>query len=184
MLIQLLERVDWVHPDDVLEVKTFILRHLPVLVYNPPSSKSTNDGGGRGVYDDPTITSLYLDNSRLSLYTNKVEGAPHASSLRLRWYGKFSEQAEITIEKKTILDGDISDDVRIAIKPKYVQPFLRGEYRMAKTIQKLREQQQRAGGPSASSSLTPDVVTSYTKSVDEIQRLSPSLCPPVTFGRP
>lgn len=124
----------WVHPDNLLEVKIRILRQLPVLVYNPQSSKVVE-----GMNSDPTITSLYFDNSKFSLYGQKVDRAPDASSLRLRWYGQLSQQPDITFEKKSIKDDDKSEEKKFPIKEKYVQSFIKGEYQMEKTSQKMRE---------------------------------------------
>ncbi|KAK8246996.1 VTC domain-containing protein [Phyllosticta capitalensis] len=123
----------WVHPENLLEVKTVILRRLPVLVYNPQTSKIA-EGNQR----DPTITSIYFDNPRFTLYSDKVEHVPDASSLRLRWFGQVSEKPEIYFEKKTIKEGDASEELRFPIKEKYIQAFLRGEYHMEKSIDKIK----------------------------------------------
>ncbi|KAB2579733.1 Vacuolar transporter chaperone 2 [Lasiodiplodia theobromae] len=123
----------WVHPENLLEVKTVILRRLPVLVYNPQTSKVAE-----GTQRDPTITSIYFDNYKFSLYTDKVGHEPEASSLRLRWYGQLAEKPEIVLEKKTIKDGDASEELRFPIKEKYIEQFIRGEYKMEKSIDKLK----------------------------------------------
>ncbi|KAI9752964.1 MAG: hypothetical protein M4579_005396 [Chaenotheca gracillima] len=144
----------WVHSDNVLEVKTYILRRLPVLVYNPQTSKIAEGAG-----TDPTITSLYFDSPKFSLYTRKVERAPDASSLRLRWYGQLSQKPEIVLEKKTITDGDRSEETRFPIKDKYIRPFIKGEYKMEKSVHKLQERE----GPISKGS------EHLENSVDEIQ---------------
>lgn len=126
--------VDFVHPENLIEVKTYILRRLPVLVYNPMTSKIVEAG-----QRDPTITSVYFDNPKFSLYTRKVEKAALASSLRLRWSGQLTNKPEILMEKKTISENDESEEIRFPIKDKYVMPFMEGEYRMEKSIQKLRD---------------------------------------------
>ena len=87
--------------DNLFEVKTVILRRLPVLVYNPQSAKVAE-----GTQRDPTITSIYFDNPNFSLYSDKVNGKPDASSLRLRWYGQLGEKPEIMFEKKVIKEGN------------------------------------------------------------------------------
>ncbi|KAI8943577.1 hypothetical protein NX059_001573 [Plenodomus lindquistii] len=122
----------WVHMDNLFEVKTVILRRLPVLVYNPQTSKIAE-----GSQRDPTITSIYFDNPNFSLYTDKVNGKPDASSLRLRWYGQLNEKPEIVFEKKVIKEGDASEEVRFPIKAKYVQAFLEDKYHMEKSIEKM-----------------------------------------------
>jgi len=73
----------WVHPENLLEVKTIILRRLPVLVYNPQTSKVAE-----GSEPDPTVTSIYFDDPKFSLYSEKVNHDGKASSVRLRWYGQ------------------------------------------------------------------------------------------------
>lgn len=118
--------------DNLFEVKTVILRRLPVLVYNPQSAKIAE-----GTQRDPTITSIYFDNPAFSLYSDKVNGKEDAASLRLRWYGQLNEKPEIMFEKKVIKEGNASEEVRFPIKAKYIQPFLEGKYHMEKSIEKL-----------------------------------------------
>jgi SPX domain protein involved in polyphosphate accumulation len=130
----------WVHPDNLLEVKTYILRQLPALVYSQQSSKDV-DGN-----EDPTVTSLYFDNPKFELYTKKVdrESDAGASSLRLRWYGQLSSKPDIFLEQKTVYPNGTSEEKKITIKEKYVKPFLDGEYKMEKTVQKMDRQGQKA----------------------------------------
>lgn len=124
----------WVHSDNVLEVKTHILRRLPVLLYNPTSSKELDVS-----QKDPTITSLYFDNPRFDLYNEKVARAPEAGSLRLRWSGDLNDKPSIFLEKKVVTDNDRSHEVRVQLKEKHVMEFLRGEYRLEKKINRLEE---------------------------------------------
>lgn len=123
----------WVHMDNLFEVKTIILRRLPVLVYNPQSSKIAE-----GHQRDPTITSIYFDNPNFSLYSDKVNSKEDASSLRLRWYGQLSEKPEILFEKKVIKEGNAAEEVRFPIKGKYIQSFLQDDYHMEKSVDKLK----------------------------------------------
>ena len=123
----------WVHPDNLLELKTMILRRLPVLVYNPQTSKVAE-----ATQLDPSITSIYFDNPGFSLYTHKVDQG-EASSLRLRWYGQLNNKPEIYVEKKTVKEDDSSEDIRLTTKEKYVQRFIKGEYQMEKQIKKLED---------------------------------------------
>lgn len=129
----------WVHPDNLLEVKTYILRRLPALVYSELSAK------GVDANEDPTITSLYFDNKNFQLYNKKVDRGAEASSLRLRWYGQLSSKPEIFLEQKNVHENGTSDEHKFAIKEKYVKPFLDGDYKMEKSIQKMERQGQSAG---------------------------------------
>ncbi|KAK9478967.1 VTC domain-containing protein [Lipomyces japonicus] len=127
----------WVHPDNLMEVKTFILRHLPLLIYNPQSSKVVNLS-----IPDPTITSLYFDNSDFQLYLEKINSRETASSsLKLRWYGKLNNHPEIFIERKHVDPDNLDNSLeqKIPIKEKYVKPFIDGTYSMEKSIRKMKE---------------------------------------------
>ncbi|KAK4181102.1 VTC domain-containing protein [Triangularia setosa] len=128
----------WVHPDNLLEVKTYILRRLPALVYSEQSAKEV-DG-----QQDPTITSLYFDNSKFQLYSKKVEREAEASSLRLRWYGQLSTRPEILLEQKLLHENGTSEERKFAIKEKYIKAFLDGEYKMEKSVQKMERKGQKA----------------------------------------
>ncbi|KAF2811734.1 SPX-domain-containing protein [Mytilinidion resinicola] len=144
----------WVHPENLLEVKTVILRRLPVLVYNPQTSKVAE-----GFQRDPTLTSVYFDNPNFKLYTDKVNQAPDAASLRLRWYGQLADKPDILFEKKTITDGNSSEEQRFPIKEKYIEQFIKGKYKMEKSVQKI---QNREGESS-------DSADNFQKAVDDIQ---------------
>ena len=144
----------WVHPENILEIKTYILRRLPVLVYNPQTSKVVESG-----QSDPTITSLYFDNPQFTLYNGKIERTSDASSLRLRWSGQLDEKPEIFFEKKTIKESGDSEETRFPIKEKYIQPFITGDYKMEKSVHKLRDRE----------GTEENGVANLKHSVDEIQ---------------
>ncbi|KAI7853894.1 VTC domain-containing protein [Circinella umbellata] len=122
----------FVHTDNILELKTFVLRHLPVLVYRDNSLKQDNI--------DPPISSLYLDNSSLDTYNSRVEAAEGSQIIRLRWYGSAKNNTTIAVERRTLADeehGELTD--RFVIKDKYVEGFLRGEkIFIEKSITKMR----------------------------------------------
>ncbi|POR31129.1 Vacuolar transporter chaperone 3, partial [Tolypocladium paradoxum] len=124
----------WVHPDNLLEVKTLILRRLPALIYSEQTAKEL-DGN-----DSPAITSLYFDNRKFELYLEKVDRQSEASSLRLRWYGELSSRPQIFVEQKTADAKGNSQEHRFTIKDKWVKPFLDGQYAMEKSVQKMERQ--------------------------------------------
>ncbi|KAI0198709.1 VTC domain-containing protein [Astrocystis sublimbata] len=129
----------WVHPDNLLEVKTAILRHLPALVYSQQAAKEV--GGDQ----DPTITSLYFDNPKFDLYGKKLDRQSDASSVRLRWYGQLSDKSEIVMEQKIIYHDGTSEERKFNIKDKYVKQYIDGEYKMEKSLQKMARQGQQDG---------------------------------------
>ncbi|KAF9972492.1 vacuolar transporter chaperone [Actinomortierella ambigua] len=123
----------WVHPDNVMEVKTRVLKHLPVILYTPR---------GPGHVDmDPSLSSVYLDNADYELYNSKLERRDGAQAIRLRWYGNPSNN-EIFVERKIHHEGTQFGEYhdRFSIKEKYVDAFLKGEYTMERQISKMREQ--------------------------------------------
>ena len=146
------------HPDNLLEVKTYILRRLPVLVYNPQTSKVVD-----GDQSDPTITSLYFDNPQFSLYNQKLERTSDASSLRLRWFDQLDEKPEIYFDKKTVGESGDSQEVRFPIKEKYIEPFIKGEYKMEKSLEKLRDREGTEGNGVASLKKSSEEIHQFIK---------------------
>ncbi|KAK4934658.1 Phosphate metabolism transcription protein [Elasticomyces elasticus] len=144
----------WVHADNLLEVKTYLLRRLPVLVYNPQDVKVVDSS-----QKDPSLTSIYFDNHSFDLYQSKVEKTEAGLSVRLRWTGHLTDKPEIVLEKKFVGENEESNDIRIQIKEKYINSFLKGEYKMEKQIQKLEDRL----GPDH------DEVKNLKANVDEIQ---------------
>ncbi|ESW96356.1 hypothetical protein KL918_000310 [Ogataea parapolymorpha] len=111
----------WIHPDNLMEIKTTILRHLPVLIYT-----NQNDDDDDEYSVDPKITSLYFDNRQFELYNNKLlKNLNKTPSLRIRWSGKLRDNPELTIEKKIFdYDTGTSNDVRLSLKEKYINDFI------------------------------------------------------------
>ncbi|KAL4796151.1 VTC domain-containing protein [Aspergillus venezuelensis] len=124
----------WIHSDNLLEVKTLILRKLPVLIYNPKSSKELESHA-----NDPTITSLYFDNPSFDLYTQKVARSPEAGSLRLRWTGNLREKPPVYLEKKIVTSDNLSKEVKVQLKQKHIKEFLDGEYRLEKQVHRMED---------------------------------------------
>lgn len=124
----------WVHADNVLEIKTHILRRLPVLIYNPGTSKDV-----RTLPDDPTITSLYFDNPQFDLYNQKVARASEAGSLRLRWTGQLQDKPPIFLEKKIVAEDDSSREIKVQLKEKHIKEFLDGEYHLDKKVHRMED---------------------------------------------
>lgn len=122
----------FVHADNILELKTYVLRHLPVLVYR--------DNGVNHDDIDPPISSLYLDNMSLDCYNDRVESAEGSQVVRLRWYGSAKNNTSIAFERRTLADeeqGELTD--RFIIKDKYVSGFLNGDQTfIQKAVNKMR----------------------------------------------
>ncbi|KAI0635587.1 SPX-domain-containing protein [Trametes polyzona] len=120
----------WVHPDNLVHLKLAILKHLPVLVFNPDKEFEPKDAA---------ISSVYFDNEDLELYLGRLEKTEGAEAIRLRWYGDM-EQKTIFVERKTHREdwtGEKSVKARFPIKEHLVNAFLRGEYTMDAEFQEL-----------------------------------------------
>ncbi|RKP27215.1 VTC domain-containing protein [Syncephalis pseudoplumigaleata] len=132
----------WVHPDNVLELKFYVLKYLPVLLFQ--SAKNTtgsmSEADGPLSAPDPAISSVYFDNDSLDLYQGRLEKTEGAEAIRFRWYGPVTNN-EIFIERKTHREdwtGESSVKQRFPLKEKHVNAFMRGEYTLDKTIAKMR----------------------------------------------
>ncbi|KAJ9075814.1 vacuolar transporter chaperone [Entomophthora muscae] len=113
-----------------MELKLYILKFLPVLIYNASSDADIAD---------PAITSIYFDNESFDLYLGRLEKHEGAEAIRLRWYGPTTCQ-EIFVERKTHQEdwtGEKSVKQRFPLKEKNVNAFLRGEYSVEKTASKM-----------------------------------------------
>ncbi|KAI9283269.1 vacuolar membrane protein [Sporodiniella umbellata] len=123
----------WVHPDNITELKLIILKHLPVLVFNPNKEFSV---------EDSAITSVYYDNDDFELYVGRLEKSEGAEAIRMRWYGGMDSNT-IFVERKTHHEdwtGEKSVKARFPIKEKYLNSFLKGDYTTEELFAKTREQ--------------------------------------------
>ena len=66
----------WVHPENVTEVKALLLFHLPILRYNSDRPYEESE---------TAISSVYMDNQQLDLYTERLQRDEGAEAIRLRW---------------------------------------------------------------------------------------------------
>ncbi|THH29918.1 hypothetical protein EUX98_g4267 [Antrodiella citrinella] len=120
----------WVHPDNLVHLKLAIMKHLPVLVFNPDKEFEIKDSA---------ITSIYFDNEDLDLYLGRLEKTEGAEAVRLRWYGDVDVKT-IFVERKTHREdwtGEKSVKARFPIKEHLVNAFLRGEHIMDDEFQEL-----------------------------------------------
>lgn len=76
----------------------------------------------------------------------------------MRWYGQLDSNPELFLEHKTINENGSSEEKRFSIKDKYILPFIKGEYKMEKTVQKMERQ----GQPESS-------IEQFKNTVDQIQ---------------
>ncbi|KAJ1726704.1 hypothetical protein LPJ61_005011, partial [Coemansia biformis] len=123
----------WVHSDNVMELKLYILKYLPVLIYRTKGSTKP---------PSPAITSIYYDNDRLDLYLGRIEKSEGAEAIRLRWYGDVDSN-EVFVERKTHHEdwtGEKSVKERFSLKEKYINDYIAGTYTLDSKIERLREE--------------------------------------------
>lgn len=123
----------WIHPDNITELKLVILKHLPVLVFNPNKEFEQ---------EDSAISSIYFDNKDFELYLGRLRKDEGAEALRLRWYGGMDANT-IYVERKTHREdwtGEKSVKARFPLKEKNVNAFLRGEYTVEQAFEKMRKE--------------------------------------------
>lgn len=114
-------------------MKLIILKHLPVLVFNPNKEFETQDSA---------ISSVYYDNDDFELYMGRLEKTEGAEAIRMRWYGGMDTKT-IFVERKTHHEdwtGEKSVKARFPIKEKYLNSFLKGEYTTDELFSKMKEQ--------------------------------------------
>lgn len=128
----------WVHPDNLMEVKTTILRHLPVLIYNSKKDNDDDDDDdddededeangkdNKVTQTDQTINCLYFDNEHFDLYNHKLTKLNNSSTLRIRWIGKLSDKPKITMERKEFdVNSNFHVDDKIELRQKYINQFV------------------------------------------------------------
>ncbi|OAP58421.1 hypothetical protein AYL99_07511 [Fonsecaea erecta] len=124
----------WVHPDNITELKLIILKHLPVLVFNPNKEFEEKDSA---------ISSIYYDNPETwELYMGRLKKTEGAEAIRLRWYGGM-ENETIFVERKTHREdwtGEKSVKARFTLKEKNVNAFLNGTLTVDEVFAKMRKE--------------------------------------------
>ncbi|GAA5809012.1 hypothetical protein MFLAVUS_002413 [Mucor flavus] len=122
----------WIHPDNVTEVKSIIMLHLPVLIFNNEKKFEVSDSA---------ISSIYYDNDDFDLYTGRLQRDEGAEAIRFRWYGPMKSR-QIFIERKTHhaswLEGaSVKDRFRLDVDD--VRKFCEGEITPDEVADRLRE---------------------------------------------
>jgi len=110
----------WVMTKDVLRVKMFLLKHLPIYKFTD------------GPTDGDLVSSVYFDNQRRELYQGRLKKYDGAIALRIRWYGKEEGLGTVFVERKTHRedwygDGAASAKERFPMREADVVPFLQGK---------------------------------------------------------
>ena len=100
----------WVKTDRVMRLKTALLKHIPLLIFDA-SLKEQEALLSPAVVADPTnptiptaqlISSVYFDSPDLKCYSDRLLRKEGSRLLRMRWYGRNDgrDDKEIFIERK------------------------------------------------------------------------------------
>jgi len=121
----------WVHPDNYVQLKLVILKHLPVLVFDPDKPFAQADAA---------ISSIYFDNEPLDLYLGRLEKTEGAEAIRMRWYGGMNVKT-IFVERKTHREdwtGEKSVKARFPLREDQLNDYLSGKLVMDETFEAIR----------------------------------------------
>jgi len=113
----------WIKREDVMQVKTTIVKHVPVQMLTP------NVRFPKEATDSTHILSVYYDNPHtLEAYESRVKREQGASSTRFRIY---ENSDQVCIERKihqNSISGSINE--RFSLNPGDVFDFVRGTYKL------------------------------------------------------
>ncbi|CAO0789351.1 unnamed protein product [Mucor circinelloides] len=157
----------WIHPDNITEVKSIILFHLPVHVFNQKKQYEE---------EDMAVSSVYFDNKNFDLYSERLNRDEGAEAIRLRWYGPLDqENNNVYVERKTHkaawLDGKSVKD-RFRLKEPQVEPFLAGKYTADQFAEDLRNSKKSSAESAAMIEENRFIASGVQKSVKN-RRLAP-----------
>ncbi|KAF1800575.1 VTC domain-containing protein [Mucor lusitanicus] len=107
----------WIHPDNITEVKSIIMLHLPVSIYNKEKRYEASDSA---------VSNVYVDNEEFNLYTGLLQRDEGAEAIRFKWHGATSNP-DVFVERSTHhaewLDGKSIKD-RIQMLSEDVHKFI------------------------------------------------------------
>jgi SPX domain protein involved in polyphosphate accumulation/uncharacterized membrane protein YidH (DUF202 family) len=121
----------WIHPDNITEIKSIIMLHLPVYIQNPDKRSEPSDAA---------VSNVYLDNQEFGLYTSILQRDDDAEAIRFRWNGAPTSPtvfAERSTHRAHWLDGASVKD-RIELATDDVQRFLSGHLSAQEYSNRLR----------------------------------------------
>jgi len=119
----------WVPTAHLMDVKCFILQHLPIYVFRDPTKK----GHKQVPTDDSLITSVYYDDEAMSLYAGRLKKDESAIAVRLRYYGDGDPaQKDIFVERKIHHESWVqkpSIKQRFVLEEAQIYPYLQGKFK-------------------------------------------------------
>jgi SPX domain protein involved in polyphosphate accumulation len=164
----------WVHPDNVMDVKTHILKYMPLISQNASSSPHTTGPPSTppSLVTDPVIThaaeercsdelisSVYLDDRHFSSYMSRVQFLADQRTIRLRWYGNDTRNVHVERKSYNYVNHDPVEGLpatqdqydesstkdRHTLKAKAVIEWLRGDWSVSEKLQKAQQKRQSNG---------------------------------------
>jgi SPX domain protein involved in polyphosphate accumulation len=164
----------WVHPDNIMDVKTHLLKYMPLISQTASPSiqsllnNSTPSSFGTdadtmlnyaigGFHSDEMISSVYLDDQSFSYYMSRIQFLSQPRCIRLRWYG--TDNRNVHVERKaygygvsdaveglpTTQDEESSTKDRHPLKAKSVPEWLCGDWDASGKLFKAYQKRKSSG---------------------------------------
>ncbi|KAG1141027.1 hypothetical protein G6F37_006481 [Rhizopus arrhizus] len=108
----------WIHPDNMTEVKSLLMLHLPVLVENPDKRFEPSDAA---------VSSVYLDSQDFAVYTGLLQHDEGVEPIRLTTYGN---QPTVHVQ--------MGSSQHLELMPQDVYPFMTGQNSSSKQAEKIQ----------------------------------------------
>lgn len=158
----------WVKLSDVMAVKTFIARHLPVYIYTSDFGRSLKE---EDKTDAALISSCYYDNpDSFICYQSRIRKDEGAIAIRFRVY---ENSKEVFVERKThhqnwVMENSIKE--RFDLNESDVYDFVRGNY----TVEDYNSHLQQRGKSAAEREAACKLFESVHEQISELS-LRPSV---------
>lgn len=117
----------WIHRENVVPLKFYVLQHLPIFVFGESGEESPYSKWNRETHDT-CVSSVYFDNVSFELYGERLKKLHHSEAIRIRWY--TSETPDVVfVERKKHEDGwtgEASKKLRFRLSERCVLDFVNG----------------------------------------------------------
>lgn len=118
----------WIHRENIIPLKFYILQHLPIYVFSKDEGGSPYSKWSKETHDT-CVSSVYFDNVTFDLYGERLQKLHHSEAIRIRWYTS-EEPRVVFVERKKHEDGwtgESSKKLRFKLSEGSVLDFVNGK---------------------------------------------------------
>ncbi|OMJ07173.1 Vacuolar transporter chaperone 4 [Smittium culicis] len=110
----------WVYPENVMELKLYILKNIPVLLLRKNKNDKTSS----------SLTNVYFDNKNLDLYRDRIERIENSELIKIFWYGEEKKPDTFVEREKhsACHEGLKCVNEQFSIKEKHINSYLSGNF--------------------------------------------------------